>query len=133
MRILSGIVQSRFGVASRNLAPLLPLVRERMGLPNLITGTLNIELTDPYIVREDAQIEKDEYNGQEFLKLQRCRVRGLRCCIMRPNTHEEGNGDGAKVIEIMAETKLRDALELNDGDPLDVEIEGDCSWWQDAT
>jgi CTP-dependent riboflavin kinase len=129
MRILQGTVGTRYGVAAANLAPVEGLIRERMGLPTLTSGTLNVILPEPYIVKADAKIDAAEYNGQEFLKLQRCRVGGIRCCIMRPNTHEAAGNDGARVIEIMSAYHLRTYLNLNDGDLLNVEVEGDEAWW----
>lgn len=130
MRTLCGIVSNRHGLAADNLAPVQQLISERIGLPPLVPGTLNVVLTDPYIVQENTVIRSEEYNRQETLKLQRCRVRGLRCCIIRPDSHETQGNDGAKVLEIMSEYCLRNHLGLSNGDQLEVEVEGDEVWWQ---
>ena len=92
-------------------------------------GTLNVTLDSDYIVRPDATIEPEEYFTGERLKLQRCRVRGFRMIIMRPDSHERPGGIGANVLELVSPIKLRDTWELRDGDLLEVQIEGDDAWW----
>ena|SRR6266571_6508785 len=92
-------------------------------------GTLNVTLDSDYIVRPDATIESNEYFNREQLKFQRCRVRGFRMFIMRPDSHERLDGSGANVLELISPMKLRDTWGLHDGDLLDVEVEGDEAWW----
>jgi CTP-dependent riboflavin kinase len=128
MRILVGTVMTRHGIAAERLAPVQRLIAERMELPPLTRGTLNLRLASPYLVHADAKIEACEYDGLEFLKLQRCRINGIRCCIMRPDKHEESE-DASKVLEIMAPHHFRNDLGVQDGDTLDVEVEGDETWW----
>lgn len=129
MRKLTGIVKNGHGVASRYLRHVESLIENRTGVRPLISGTFNLKLAEPYIVKSDAQIEKDEYNGREYIKLQRCRVGGLQALIMRPNTHEEGRGHGTAYLELLSTVQLRKHLDVKDEDSVEVEVEGDDEWW----
>lgn len=93
-------------------------------------GTLNITLPLDYFVRPDATIEPHEYFSGERIKLQRCRVRGHRMIIMRPEPHEQPGSIGAKVIELVSPLHLRTAWRLRDGQSLELEVEGDDEWWE---
>lgn len=130
MRILRGIISSRFGVAAQNLKPVEKLILERTGQPSMAPGTLNVTLPFDYIVRPDATIEPHEYFTGERIKLQRCRVRGHRMIIMRPDSHELPHGIGADVLELISPLHLRTAWALSDLEDLEVEVEGDQSWWE---
>lgn len=129
MKVLAGIVKGGFGVASRKLDPIMSLIEERTGLSSLVPGTFNLAISDPYIVIPDAQIEEKEYNGREFIKLQRCRIANVRAIIMRPNTHENGYAHGPAHLELLSNVNLRAHLHVSDGDTVLVEVEGDESWW----
>jgi hypothetical protein len=135
MRILRGKISSRFGAAAQNLKTVEKLVLERTGLPSMAPGTLNVTLPFGYIVRPDATIEPHEYFTGERIKLQRCRVRGHRMIIMRPDSHELPGGIGADVLELISPLHLRTAWLLHDLDEFEIEVEGDQSWWEhpDAT
>jgi CTP-dependent riboflavin kinase len=129
LRKLFGTVSTGFGAATPNLQPVLGLIEQRTGLGGLKDGTLNIRLTQSYIVKPNAIIDRAEYNRVEFLKLQRCRIRGTRGIIMRPNTHEAGYAHGPAHLEIMSPYHLRSTFTLRDGDEVEVEVEGDENWW----
>src|SRR5439155_17014126 len=88
VQILRGVVSSRFGAAAPNLRTVEALLLKRTGLPSMAPGTLNVTIPSSYIVRADATIEPKEYFTGERIKLQRCRVRGHRMIIMRPDSHE---------------------------------------------
>jgi len=95
-------------------------------------GTLNVSLSERYVVTADALIHSHEYFTGETLKFQRCRVPGFRMFIMRPDSHElmeTGPGDYARVIELVSPLKLREAWGLKDGSILEVQVEGDEQWW----
>lgn len=134
MKVFSGKIEKGNGVASCNLRHVAQLIGNRIGIPDIIKGTLNVRIDEPYKVPPDATVLPHEYNDQETLKLKRCRIRGIRCCIMRPDFHEMAKEpkqlkDALTRLEIMSDRKLRDALNLEDGDPVNVEIDGDNSWW----
>jgi CTP-dependent riboflavin kinase len=130
MRVLQGIISSRFGAAAQNLKTVEKLILERTGLPSMAPGTLNVTLPFEYIVHADTAIEPDEYFTRERLKLQRCRVRRHRMIIMRPDSHELPGGIGADVLELVSPLHLRSAWGLRDLEELEVEVEGDQSWWE---
>jgi CTP-dependent riboflavin kinase len=108
------------------------LLLARTGLPSMAPGTLNVTIPFNYIVRADATIEPHEYFTGERLKLQRCRVRGHRMVIMRPESHEQPGGLGANVLELVSALPLRKTWGLADGDQVEVEVEGDDRWWERA-
>ncbi len=117
--MLHGRVETGFGVARANLAPIMDLICLRTGLPSLAPGTLNLRLGAPWRFEPDAEITHLEY-GSERLKLKRCCVRGVRAVIVRPETHEAGNGHGDAYLELLAAVHLRTVLSLEDDDLLEV-------------
>jgi hypothetical protein len=132
MRTIRGVVSSRFNAATPNLRTIEALLLARTGLPSMAPGTLNVTIPFKYIVRADEAIEPHEYFTRERLKLQRCRVRGHRMIIMRPESHEQPGGIGVNVLELVSPLHLRTSWGLADGDQLEVEVEGDNTWWECA-
>ncbi|HUY90030.1 MAG TPA: DUF120 domain-containing protein [Pirellulales bacterium] len=132
MKTLDGIVEKGSGVASPNLHHVKHLIEERTGLSDLVDGTLNVRIEGCYFVTANATISKEEYDKIEGIKLQRCRIGGLRALVMRPETHEQGTAPGATRLELMCTVRLRDHLHLEDGDKVSVELEGDDAWWNGA-
>lgn len=129
MTILLGRVSTGFREASNNLAPVAQAIAVRVGLGRLWPGTLNLALDAPYLFEPEVEITADEYHGWERLKLQRCCVGGVRGVIVRPETHETGNGHGPATIEIAAEIDLRQRLGLSDGDLVEVAAGESLECW----
>ena len=138
MKTFSGIVTDGYGIAARNLDPVMSLIEQRTGLLYLVRGTLNVNIPEEYIVRRpDALILPDEYpfnkkSGlHETIKFQRCLVAGYRGLIMRPDSHEEGAGQfhGKAHLELMGQRNFREALGLANGSSVEVQVEGDDAWW----
>ena len=129
MRVIEGTVGSGYGVAKFNLAPFHHLIESRSGLVGLLGGTLNVAVGLPYHVTPVAKLTRAEYYNYEEILFQRCRVGGIRCLIMRPETHERGGGHGPSHLEIMSDRHLRTALGLMDGSIIAIEVEGDDNWW----
>lgn len=134
VRTIIGIVANTnqgFHVATAHLNPVMHLIEGRMGLANVIPGTLNVWIPENYIVIAQAVITPDEYGLDETVKLQRCLVEGHKAVIMRPDTHERipGYGHGKNHLELMGRIKFREVLRLYDGGPVSVEVEGDDVWW----
>ena len=94
-------------------------------------GTLNVSISTDYIVIPNAVITGQEYFTGETLKLQRCRVRGHRMIIMRPDSHERVKG-GARVLELVSPINLRASWGLVNDNVLEVEVEGDDAWRKSA-
>jgi len=129
MRVLEGVVSSGMGIATNNLGGVIALLRKRTGIAALLAGTLNLRLASPYFVQPDSRLTKAEYWGVEEVLLQRCRVAGFRCYIVRPESHERGKAHGPTGLEIASDRHLRTVLGLQDGAVLGVEVEGDAAWW----
>ncbi len=131
---LRGHVTTGFGVAGGNLQHLEGLIAHRSGLPQIVTGTLNVRLSESYFVKPDHALSAHEYNGHEVILLQRAVISGIAALIMRPHTHEldEGFGHGTTTLELLAPVHLRNRLELQNGSEVEVELEGDDAWWNSA-
>lgn len=131
MRVIIGKIANGFHVAAEHLNPVMHLIEERMGLTDLVPGTLNVRIPREYVVIASAVITPEEYGFNETLKLQRCLVQGYKGIIIRPDTHETipNYGHGKNHLEVMGRTRFREALQLQDGDTVSVEIEGDNAWW----
>ena len=128
--MLTGNIGSGFGVAGRNLSPVEILICKRIGFKSVVHGTLNVRLNEPYFIKPNALIEVHEYKiNNEKILLQRCRIRGLRGVITRPDSHERGYAHGPSHIEIMGEHHFRNVLNLKDNDIVQVEVEGNEEWW----
>lgn len=137
-RELRGVVCGGYGVASANMREVMHLVEERMGVRRLVEGTLNIQMTEAYIVKPEAVIAIHEYplnrtSGlEETIKLGRCVIAGRKAIIMRPDTHEDGRFHGPAHLELMGKVRFREELGLQDGSPVTLEVEGDEEWWAKA-
>jgi CTP-dependent riboflavin kinase len=136
MKIFLGTVTSGYGMATRNLDPVMSLIESRIGLRNLVPGTLNVHIPEEYIVPPDALILPDEYpyNRQsglgETIKLQRCLIAGHKGLIVRPDSHELGSGQfhGKAYLELMGQIHFRTALHLTDGSPIEIQVSGNHPW-----
>ena len=123
MSILTGVVRSGFGFASRDPAGLIDLVRENSGL-RVRPGTLNVVLESPRQIDPDFVLEAARIRERAKLPpgwardyaVQRCTVNGLACLIMRPSNSVHDD----HILEVMADVHLRTALGLADGSPVEV-------------
>ena len=140
MKTLYGAVTSGYGEAARNLDPVMALIEARTGFANLVRGTLNLTISEEYIVRADALVLPAEYplnqqtNLGETIKFQRCLAAGHKALIMRPDSHEIGAGQfhGKAYLELMGQIHFRSALGLTDGSIIEIQVEGDDPWWHSA-
>jgi len=137
MRTILGKIANHadgYHVAPTNLKPVMHLIEDRMGLPELVQGTLNICIPQHYIVIAHAVITPTEYGLPETVKLRRCLINGYKAIIMRPDTHEvgpsHGNYHGKNHLELMGRVKFREVLRLQDGDTVNIEVDGDDDWWE---
>jgi CTP-dependent riboflavin kinase len=137
MKIFLATVTSGYGMATRNLDPVMQLIESRIGLANLVPGTLNVRIPEEYIVSPDALILPDEYpyNRQsglvETIKLQRCVIAGYKGLIVRPDSHELGDGQfhGKAYLELMGQIHFRSALHLTDGSSIQIQVSGPAPWF----
>jgi CTP-dependent riboflavin kinase len=130
MKTFVGTVTSGYGMATPNLNPVMSLIENRIGLAGLVPGTLNVTIPEDYIVTADALIFPEEYpyNGVshlgETIKLQRCLVGGYEGIIVRPDSHELGDGQfhGKAYLELMGQVHFRTVLNLIDGSTLEIQV-----------
>jgi CTP-dependent riboflavin kinase len=75
-------------------------------------------LDRPYSVPElRLRIESEEHGGRVGMNIVACRINGVPAFILRTDQNEAGTGHhGLNVIEIAAAVRLRDLLDLTDGD-----------------
>lgn len=128
-----GIVSKGKGGASKNFKNVEQIICSKFGFKNIFSGTLNIELE--FLFSEidnkvyDLCIDKEEYNKKENIRIKRCRINGVKCVIVRPDDHFRV-GTFKKRIEIMCPYNLRQTLNLEDSDKVNIEIQGNDTWWE---
>lgn len=130
MKVFLGTVTTGYGMATPNLHPVMSLIEARIGLPHLVPGTLNVTISEEYIVSADALILPEEYpyNQQsglgETIKLQRCLIAGHPGILVRPDSHELGSGQfhGKAYLELMGQIHFRSALRLTDGSTIEIRV-----------
>ncbi|HUI82259.1 MAG TPA: hypothetical protein VLY24_30260 [Bryobacteraceae bacterium] len=133
-----GKVSCGYGVATWNLMPVEDLIEARIQLAPLLSGTLNLQLSEPYVVRADARILPQEYGKAEGVKLQRCLIRDPdghfhKAIITRPESHEMDNVyHGPAHFEVMGVIHFCKTWNLRIGDEIEVQVEGDDAWWHSA-
>ncbi|HJZ63139.1 MAG TPA: DUF120 domain-containing protein [Candidatus Acidoferrum sp.] len=138
IRTFKGTVTNGYGVATQNLNPVMHLIEARAQFPNLVPGTLNVNIPEEYIVFADAVVLPHEYplnqtsNLNETIKFERCILEGYKGLIMRPDSHEIGDGQfhGKKHLELMGQVNFREVLGLANGSIVEVEVGGDEKWWK---
>lgn len=125
MRVLRGTVVTGQGNFSYWIGQLQEHYGRKTGML-FYPGTLNIELAEPFSFPPDAlRLEGSEYGGCVSVNMVPCSVRGRPAFLLRTDLNESGNGPHPKtIVEIATDVRLRDYFSLNDGDALDVEIEG---------
>ena len=85
-----------------------------------------------YFLKPDGAISGREYNHNgwgEVVLLQRCVIEHMAAVIVRPHTHEAGQYTDGFVLEVMGYVHFRTVLNLNFGDRVEVEVDGDEEWW----
>lgn len=61
MKRFNGVVSNKtYGYASGNLREVMHLIEQRMGIPKLVEGTLNVAISEDYIVAPRAIISVEE-------------------------------------------------------------------------
>jgi riboflavin kinase, archaea type len=122
--VLRGVVRSGLGDFGFWIAKLQEYYSTKTGM-TLFPGTLNLELPEPFRVPSNAlRLEGHEYGGTVSVSIIPCRVFGRKAFILRTDANERGDGDHPRrIVEIASDVKLRDACALEDGDPVEVELE----------
>ena len=122
--LLTGTVRSGKGNFSNWMEELQTLYTAKSGVA-LYPGSLDIELAVSYDLPTKGVIllEKEEYGGRVSVSLLPCSVSGIQGCIMRIDPNADGTGDHPKtIIEVAAQVRLRDALNVSDGDIVTIKV-----------
>ncbi len=127
-QILTGIVESGLGEGAyyMSLAPYCRQFRDHLGF-SPYPGTLNIRLSPAAIairkrlgMGEWHVVEGFESEGRTFGRVRciGCRIQNIPCGIVVPGRSHYPED----IIEVVAPTELRDALGVQDGDEVTVEV-----------
>ncbi len=76
------------------------------------------------------RLEASEYGGTVSVNMVRCVIRvarnqdARRAFLLRTDANEEGRGHHPKtIVEIACDVRLRDFLDLRDGDAVEIEVD----------
>ena len=122
--ILTGTVRSGKGNFSYCMEKLQTLCNARTGVA-LYPGSLDSDLAVSYDlpVKDVIWLEKEAYGGRVSVSLLPCAVSGIEGFIMRPDPNADGTGDHPKtIIEVAAQVRLRDALNVSDVDFVTIKV-----------
>lgn len=121
MQKWNGVVaEVSHNVATRVLAGCHPILETHAGF-SLFPGTLNVRLPNKVALAPDVVLKRPICVHYEDIKLQQCFAGGVPAVIMRTSTQEAGGSHPLDIVEIMAGSKLRDTLALDDGDSIVIE------------
>jgi CTP-dependent riboflavin kinase len=135
-RKLRGKFVKGYGHASRTVEEARPRIGKIMSLGLLRPGTLNVELPDDYQMDNQIIMPRCQVNNVDELYLQRCRVGGLQCVLIRAYPHQPNPGwdsNPPNVLEIMSDACLTEHLRIVLGSAVEVEVEGNEAWWTGAS
>jgi riboflavin kinase len=120
---LIGKVVSGMGNFSYWIEKLQAHYKRKTGM-TLFPGTLNLQLTEPYTLpKQVLRLEGSEYGGTVSVNLVPCSISGRSAFLLRTDSNEQERGHHPKtIIEIATDIKLRDYLNLKDGDFIEVEV-----------
>ena len=123
--LLRGRVESGVGDFGAWIAKLQAHYERKTGM-NLYPGTLNVRLTETYVVPPGCvRLEGHEHGGSVSVSIVPCRFLGRGAFILRTDTNETGTGRHPRtVLEIASDVKLRDEYNLADGDEVSIEVDG---------
>ena len=89
---------------------------------SLYPGSLNLVLDGPWTLPADTLTISADRVGR-LVHLVPCRVQERRCFIFRTDNAEQDGPAEQRVLEVLAEVRLRDDLQLDDGDPVEVVLD----------
>lgn len=115
--ILKGKVKKGLGNASFWVEKIEDIFYKKTGM-KLFYGTLNIELEEPYDLKNYWIIEKEAYGGSQDVYVQECKILGKQAYIVRP----EKTAHTSNVVEIVSDIKFRENFNLNDEDNINIEM-----------
>jgi len=121
-----GIIKSGFGDFSYRMesVPGLLDAYQRITGMRFFPGTLNVKLDQAFSFPKDCmRLEAHEYGGRVSANILPCTINGIKCFVIRTDKNEAGEGPHPKdLAEIACSIKLRDKLDLQDDDEVEIEI-----------
>ena len=84
-------------------------------------GSLNVVLEQPWLLPSDRISLSADVVGR-LVYLVPCTVGSRRCFILRTARAEAAGGDEHRILEILAEVRLRDVPGVADGDRVEVVV-----------
>ncbi|MFA6296004.1 MAG: DUF120 domain-containing protein [Patescibacteria group bacterium] len=102
---------------------LMQAYEKKLGI-KLYPGTLNVKIEKPFsFPKKRMRLEKEEYKGKVSINILPCKINGVKAFILRTDKNEEEKGIYPKtVLEIASGFRLRDKLNIKDGDEVIIEI-----------
>jgi riboflavin kinase len=98
---------------------------ERVTGVRLFPGSLNVVLSHEYrLPPHRLRLEPGDYGGRVGMNLVPCTIDDQPAFILRTDQNEAGTGHHSRlIVEVAAAVRLRDALDLADGDEVEIVIE----------
>lgn len=121
VEVLRGVVSSGSGDLNRWMTLYAAEYRAASGM-ELYPGSLNVVLERPWRLPAQRVTIEPERVGR-LVHLVPCRVGGRRGFVFRTEKAELAGGEEHRVLELLAEVRLRDALGVSDGDVVEVVID----------
>lgn len=121
-----GKIKSGFGDFSYRMqsVPGLLDAYERKTAMRFFPGSLNIKLEQEFSFPKTClRLEGHEYGGRVSSNILPSTLNGINCFVIRTDKNEAGLGSHPKdIIEVACDIKLRDKLNLQDGDEVEIVI-----------
>lgn len=119
---LEGIVIDGLGKAKYWVGKISTVFKEKTNY-NLVLGTLNIKLNEPYIINPDFIIKKEEFGGTENVLVKKCKILGKEAYMVRAEKNQKNNGEhGLDIIEIVGDVNFRETYNLMNNQRIIVSI-----------
>lgn len=120
-RIKSGL--GDFSYRMKTVPGLLDAYERKTGM-RFFPGTLNVKLDQEFSFPKDCmRLEAHEYGGRVSANILSCTVNGVKCFVIRTDKNEAGEGPHPKdLAEVACNVKLRDKLNLQDDDEVEIVI-----------
>jgi riboflavin kinase, archaea type len=119
--LLRGRVTVGIGAHARWMTVHADLYEAKTGV-RLYPGSLNVVLDRPcHVGSQPVRLEPPEYGVG--LSIVPCTIQGVDAFILRTDKNDRGDGDHPpNVLEVAAAVRLRDALDLRDGDEVEIMV-----------
>ena len=120
-RVQSG--KQDFSFRMKSIPGLLDAYERKTGI-RFFPGTLNLKLEKEFSFPSSClRLEAEDYGGSVASNILPCTVNNIKCFAIRTDKNEAGLGTHPKnILEIASDLKLRDHLDLEDGDEVELII-----------